>query len=78
MADELYADFSAALSDFRKSEGEPSYKRLLVDLGMAVSAGHIRPLKEIRYARQNHFWNEYDRIVVREDLEGTGIITHRE
>jgi hypothetical protein len=73
MADEIYASFSEALSDFRATEGEQSYKRLIGELEALYVAGRFLPIARIRSARRDPFWKRYGRIVVLEDLEAGGM-----
>jgi len=73
MADEIYASFSEALSDFRTTEGDQLYKRLIAELETLRAAGRFLPVARIRSAQRDPFWKGYGRIVVLEDLESSGM-----
>jgi hypothetical protein len=75
MADELYADFGEALSDFRVTEGDRSYKRLMGELAALHAGGRFLPVARVQSAYHDPFWKGYGRIVVLEDLETSGILS---
>lgn len=75
MADELYTSFDEALFDFRTTEGERSYKRLLSELQALYVAGRFPPIASIKSAYHDPFWRTCSRIVVLEDLEASGIMS---
>lgn len=76
MADELYASFGEALSDFRITEGDRPYQRLIGELEALHAAGRFPPVARVRSAYRDPFWKGYGRIVVLEDLETIGIVSN--
>lgn len=73
MADELYSSFEEALSDFRVTEGDRLYQRLVGELEALHAAGRFLPVARIQSAYDDPFWKGYGRIVVLEDLATIGI-----
>jgi hypothetical protein len=69
MADEIYNGFGEALSDFRATEGDEPYERLIAEIIALRAVGRFQPLKDIRAAYGAPFWKSYDRIIVQEDLD---------
>ena len=69
MADEIYNGFGEALSDFRVTEGEEPYQRLIAEIIGLRAVGRFLPLKDIGAAYDAPFWKSYDRIIVQEDLD---------
>lgn len=68
MADEIYNGLGEALSDFRVTEGDEPYERLIAEIIALRAVGRFPPLKDIRAAYGAPFWKRYDRIIVQEDL----------
>ncbi|MBB4837722.1 hypothetical protein HNP52_000773 [Sphingomonas kyeonggiensis] len=73
MADELYSSFEEALFDFRVTEGDLPYQRLIGELKALRAAGRFLPVARVQSAYDNPFWKGYGRIVVLEDLATIGI-----
>jgi hypothetical protein len=76
MADELYASFGEALSDFRVTEGDLAYNRLVEELEALSVAGRFPPRARVQSAYRDPFWKRYGRIVVLEDLETSGLLSN--
>ena len=69
MASEIYNSFGEALSDFRATEGSSAHERLIAEIRALHAAGRFPRLADIRSAYSDPFWKNYNRIIVREDLE---------
>lgn len=69
MADEIYRNFSEALSDFRATEGDEPHERLIAEIRAFRVAGRFPRLADIRSAYSDPFWKSYGRIIVQEDFE---------
>ncbi|MFL9840935.1 contact-dependent growth inhibition system immunity protein [Sphingomonas sp. ST-64] len=68
-ASDVYNDFGAALSDYKRTEGNEAYKRLIVEIEELRAVGRFPRLADIRCAYADPFWKDYDRIIVQEDVE---------
>ena len=75
MADELYPDFDAGLSDFKDTEGERAFRALKLELLTMYSTGRFPPLSEIRTHYSNSFWKRFDHIVTADQIEKSGLLS---
>ena len=74
MADELYADFDAGLSDFKETEGERAFRSLKLDLLTMYRAGRFPRLSEIQAHYSDPFWKRFDRIVSEDQIKKSGLL----
>ncbi len=75
MADELYPDFDAGLSDFKDTEGERAFRSLKLELLTMYSTGRFPPLSEIKAPHSDSFWKRFDRVVTADQIEKSGLLS---
>ena len=74
MADELYRDFDAGLSDFKQTEGERAFRSLKVELIAMYRSGRFPPLPEIEAHYPDPFWERFDRIITADQVKKSNLL----
>ena len=75
MADELYPDFDAGLSDFKDTEGERAFHSLKLELLAMHRTGRFPPQSEIKAHYSDSFWKRFDRIVTADQIEKSRLLS---
>ena len=75
MADELYPDFDAGLSDFKDTEGERAFHSLKLELLTMYNTGRLPPLSKIKAHYSDSFWKRFDRIVTADQIEKSDLLS---
>jgi hypothetical protein len=74
MADELYTDFDAGLSDFKQTEGEKKFRLLRMELIAMYRCGRFPPLSEIKAYYSDPFWKRFDCIITEDQVKMSKIL----